>query len=390
MRTRLTSIALLALVLVAPAVAQDRPTLKIGVSTRLSGPSAVIGDSDRKSITMAIDELNAAGGVAGYKLEAIYADNKGVPSEAVAVARRLADVDQVLAIVDSAGSSGTLAVMPVIQQLEVVNLAKSSTNPRLYAMSGKGGNAWAFRINIDDTMIARSYAGLRRPAGQEPGRPRLQRRLRAGRRPGVRADPEGAERPRHRHRVLRPRGGRLPAPPHAAPAGQSRGHPLHRDRHRQRRSSPASSARSAGRCRSSRAATSPRRSSCGRSRTIPRWPRGGRTRTLWAPDVDAAFVKRYEEKWSSSAVTHGALGYHAVKGVLAPGDRAGRGGRRRQGHAPGPAGRAREDRGPDADRHDQVRRAQPGLSEPLHRPDPGREDQGAARDGRGEGRPVTR
>ena len=67
---------------------------------------------------------------------------------------------QVLAIVDSAGSSGTLAVMPVIQQLELVNLAKSSTNPRLYAMSGKGGNPWAFRINIDDTMIARSYGAF--------------------------------------------------------------------------------------------------------------------------------------------------------------------------------------------------------------------------------------
>jgi branched-chain amino acid transport system substrate-binding protein len=40
--------------------------------------------------------------------------------------------------------------------------------------------------------------------------------------------------------------------------------------------------------------------------------------TLWAPDVDAAFVKRYEERWSSAAVTHGALGYHAVKAVLAP------------------------------------------------------------------------
>ena len=158
MRTRLTSIALLFTVLVGAAAAQERPTLKIGVSTRLSGPSAVIGDSDRKSIAMALDELNGAGGVAGYRLEAVYADNKGVPSEAVAVARRLADVDQVLAIVDSAGSSGTLAVMPVIQQLGLVNLAKSSTNPRLYAMSGKGGNEWAFRINIDDTMIARSYA----------------------------------------------------------------------------------------------------------------------------------------------------------------------------------------------------------------------------------------
>jgi branched-chain amino acid transport system substrate-binding protein len=318
MRTRLTSIALLLTVLVGAAAAQERPTLKIGVSTRLSGPSAVIGDSDRKSITMALDELNAAGGVAGFRLEAVYADNKGVPSEAVAVARRLADVDQVLAIVDSAGSSGTLAVMPVIQQLGLVNLAKSSTNPRLYGMSGKGGNEWAFRINIDDTMIASSYAAFvaqrakslavlaynddfgrgavkaYEPLFQELGvkvtgteffargaadyRPLLTR-LRQG-------NPEGlfyvatATDAAVFARQLREVGWR--------PAVFTRSDVASPEFLRSIQDDPS---------------------------LAEGWTDG----TLWVPDADAVFVKKYEERWGSAAVTHGALGYHAVKAVLAAG-----------------------------------------------------------------------
>jgi branched-chain amino acid transport system substrate-binding protein len=317
MRTRLTSIAVLALLMVAPAVAQDRPTLKIGVSTRLSGPSAVIGDSDRKSITMAVDELNAAGGVAGYKIEAIYADNKGVPSEAVAVARRLADVDQVLAIVDSAGSSGTLAVMPVIQQLEVVNLAKSSTNPRLYAMSGKGGNPWAFRINIDDTMIARSYAAF------------VAQRTKSL---AVLAynDDFGRGAVQAYAPILKELNVRVTGTEYFA-RGAADYRPLLT---KLRQDNPegllyiataidsaifARQLREVGWkvpvfTRSDIASPEFLRAIQDDMSLAEGWTDG----TLWAPDVDAAFVKRYEEKWSSSAVTHGALGYHAVKGVLAP------------------------------------------------------------------------
>jgi branched-chain amino acid transport system substrate-binding protein len=316
MRTRLSLIALLAAVLVAPAGAQDRPTLKIGVSTRLSGPSAVIGDSDRKSVTMALDELNAAGGIAGYRIEAVYADNKGVPSEAVAVVRRLADVDQVLAIVDSAGSSGTLAVMPVIQQLGLVNLAKSSTNPRLYAMSGKGGNEWAFRINIDDTMIARAYADF--VAQRAKSLAVLAYNDDFGRGAVKAYEP-----------ILKELNVRVTGTEHFA-RGVADYRPLLT---RLRQDNPegilyiATATDAAIFARQLREVgwkapvfTRSDIASPEFLRAIqddPSLAEGWTDATLWAPDVDAAFVKRYEERWSSAAVTHGALGYHAVKSVLA-------------------------------------------------------------------------
>jgi branched-chain amino acid transport system substrate-binding protein len=316
MRTRLTGLTLLLALLAGPAPAQDRPTLKIGVSTRLSGASAVIGDADRKSITMAVDELNAAGGVAGHRIEAVYADNKGVPSEAVAVARRLADVDQVLAIVDSAGSSGTLAVMPVIQQLGIVNLAKSSTNPRIYAMSGAGGNEWAFRINIDDTMIARSYAAF--VAQQAKSLAILAYNDDFGRGAVKAYEP-----------IFKELNVRVTGTEYFA-RGAADYRPLLT---RLRQDSPdgilyiATATDSAVFARQLREVgwktTVFTRSDIASPEFLraiqddPSLAEGWTDATLWAPDVDAAFVKRYEERWGSAAVTHGALGYHAVKGVLA-------------------------------------------------------------------------
>jgi branched-chain amino acid transport system substrate-binding protein len=138
--------------------AQERAVIKIGISTRLTGSSALIGDGDRKSTIMAVEEINAGGGIAGRLVEAVLADNKGVPSEAVNVARKLAEVDKVVLMLDSAGSSGTLAIMPILPQLGVVNLAKTSTNPKIFYASGVGGNPWAFRMNIDDDMIAETFA----------------------------------------------------------------------------------------------------------------------------------------------------------------------------------------------------------------------------------------
>jgi branched-chain amino acid transport system substrate-binding protein len=302
--------------LAAPGLAQDKPVLKIGVSTRLSGPSAVIGDSDRKSITMAVEELNAAGGVAGHRLEAVYGDNKGVPSEAVAVARRLADVDGVLAIVDSAGSSGTLAAMPVVKQLGVVNLAKTSTNPRIYAMAGAGGNEWAFRMNVDDTMIAQAYGafiaqsaqsvailaynddyGRGAAAAYQPILDRLKVKV-----TGTDFFARGLA--DYRPLLTRLRQG---SPDGVLYVGTATDAAVFARQLREVGWKPQVF------CRGDIASPEFLRS----IKDDPSMAEGWTDATLWAPSADEAFVQRYQARWGTAAVSHGAVGYHAVKEVLA-------------------------------------------------------------------------
>ncbi len=107
---------------------------------------------------MALEEINAAGGVLGRPLELRYADNQCNPTEGVNAARKLIDLDKVVAIIGGACSSATLAAMPIIQEAKLPQLTLSATNPRMTLMAGKGGNIWQFRLNVDDSIMAKTFS----------------------------------------------------------------------------------------------------------------------------------------------------------------------------------------------------------------------------------------
>src|ERR1700687_5010100 len=64
-------------------------TIKIGMPTILSGRVAQLGTSSRNAVTMEVDKINAAGGLAGRQIEMVIRDSKGAPQEAARVAREL-------------------------------------------------------------------------------------------------------------------------------------------------------------------------------------------------------------------------------------------------------------------------------------------------------------
>src|SRR5690606_39981570 len=63
----------------------------IGVALALSGPAAPYGEQERRGIEAAIEAINAAGGVNGEEIVAIYEDDAGDPRQAVQVANRLVE-----------------------------------------------------------------------------------------------------------------------------------------------------------------------------------------------------------------------------------------------------------------------------------------------------------
>ena len=73
----------------APALAQD--TVKIGYIDPLSGGGASVGEGGLKIFNFMVDEINAAGGVNGKKLEIVPFDNKGNPQETLIQAQKAAD-----------------------------------------------------------------------------------------------------------------------------------------------------------------------------------------------------------------------------------------------------------------------------------------------------------
>jgi branched-chain amino acid transport system substrate-binding protein len=143
---------------VLPAGAQAPQPIRVGFSSAMSGPSAITGEGVMWGATMAVDEINARGGIMGRRVEVYFGDNKGTPGEAVSAVRKLVDVDKVDVIVGQTHSGACLGSMPIIKELQVPQVTESCSNPRIREMSGKGGNEWQFRVNIDDLMMANAFA----------------------------------------------------------------------------------------------------------------------------------------------------------------------------------------------------------------------------------------
>lgn len=109
------------------ALAQD-DVIKIGLAGPLTGSMAQYGELMRLGAQIAADEINAAGGVDGKKIEIVMLDDKQDPKEAALVAQRFVDDDSIFAVISHGGSSMTLAAAPIYEAAGMSNIAPSSSN----------------------------------------------------------------------------------------------------------------------------------------------------------------------------------------------------------------------------------------------------------------------
>ena len=147
----------------SPAMSQP---IVIGVSTAQTGPAATAAEWELWGVNLAVEEINAAGGVLGRKLEILVMDNKCNPSEAVNVANKLVEA-KVVAIEGSHCSSAHLASMKIIADAKIPMITGIASNPQITALSGpKGGNEYAFRISASDAGMMEAlgiYLGTKKP-----------------------------------------------------------------------------------------------------------------------------------------------------------------------------------------------------------------------------------
>ena len=153
------------LALLPPAEAQTPPPIRIGFASAMSGPAAITGEGVKWGATLAVDEINAKGGIMGRKIEAFFADNKATPGEAVSAVRKLADVDKVDVIIGQTHSGACLGAMPVVKEIGVPMVIEACSHPQIRALSGKGGNEWTFRVALDDEIMAYTFARYMAKAG---------------------------------------------------------------------------------------------------------------------------------------------------------------------------------------------------------------------------------
>jgi branched-chain amino acid transport system substrate-binding protein len=147
------AVVALGMAALAPSHAARAQNIVIGVSTGVSGPVAVAAERERWGIDLAVEQVNAAGGVLGRKLETMVLDNRCNPSEAVNVANKLVEA-KVPVMFGAHCSSATLATMPIIKEAGIPMITGISSSAKITELSGVGGNPWMFRINpADDVMM---------------------------------------------------------------------------------------------------------------------------------------------------------------------------------------------------------------------------------------------
>ncbi len=154
----------------APAAEGDEPAsssdpIKLGLVAAITGPSAVSGESITRGLTIALEKINASGGVMGGRpLELVIRDDESTPAKGVAAARELIEQENVALVFGGLDSPVSLAMLPVFHELEVPYMGVWA------AATGITRNEFdpnfAFRVSANDNIVD-SY--LLRYAKQELG-----------------------------------------------------------------------------------------------------------------------------------------------------------------------------------------------------------------------------
>jgi branched-chain amino acid transport system substrate-binding protein len=117
-------------------------TIRIGHVASLTGDTATFGVSADEGIRLALEEINAKGGVLGKQVEVKTEDDRSMADEAKTAATKLITSDRVVAILGEIASSRSIAIAPVCEQFKVPMLSPGSTNPR---------------VTVDDQGSVREY-----------------------------------------------------------------------------------------------------------------------------------------------------------------------------------------------------------------------------------------
>jgi branched-chain amino acid transport system substrate-binding protein len=106
-------------------------SIKVGEFASLTGKEAAFGNSSHKGTLLAIEDLNAAGGVLGRKLQLLTEDTRSTPGESATVVRKLISRDQVVAVLGEVSSGRSLEGAAVCQPNKVPMISPSSTKPEV-------------------------------------------------------------------------------------------------------------------------------------------------------------------------------------------------------------------------------------------------------------------
>jgi branched-chain amino acid transport system substrate-binding protein len=141
------------------AGAQD---VLLGYLPSLAGPFATLSRTNEIAAQIAVDEINAGGGIAGKKIRIVSFDTGGKPDQAVVGLRKLAEDDKVMAVIGPFSSAECRVVFPAAERAHIVSTSMASSAPKLaepytYALRNTSDEAYMFR-KVMKTLQDKKFA----------------------------------------------------------------------------------------------------------------------------------------------------------------------------------------------------------------------------------------
>jgi len=153
---KLSAAGILAALMSAAATAAD--TIKIGTFLSVTGPASFLGDPELKTLQLYVEEINAAGGVLGRKLELVHYDSGANPKNAINFVKRLVQRDRVDVIVGGSTSGETMAVIPIVEEAGVPFISLAGAIEIIDPV-----RKWVFKTPHTDRMaVGKIYADMKK------------------------------------------------------------------------------------------------------------------------------------------------------------------------------------------------------------------------------------
>lgn len=128
-----------------PAMADD---LVIGFAMAKTGPYVSLANTNEIAVDMAVDEINAKGGIGGNKLKLVKFDTGGDPKQAALAVKQFAEDNHALAVIGPFSSGEVRVAFPAGERLGIVQMSMSSSAPALTK-----GFTYAFRNTRDEGKV---------------------------------------------------------------------------------------------------------------------------------------------------------------------------------------------------------------------------------------------
>jgi len=142
---------LLAFALFVSLSASAQESVKIGLITALSGQSARAGEAITRGLQVAIDELNAKGGLLGRKFELVRRDDEATPAKGVIAARELLFREKVTVLFGGLDTPVSIAIVPIVNEAKIPFMGPWAAGTPITKNGAKDN--YVFRVSAVDEIV---------------------------------------------------------------------------------------------------------------------------------------------------------------------------------------------------------------------------------------------